>query len=624
MPWPVTVRVGDYGEDDIRTLKEYEKFRQESYLCDVVLHSNEEKKPYLVHKILVSTSSEKLEKDLQVEPVVNTSTDVVDYHVDVTDEILQMIVFWIYNAFLVLNDHEVAFKLAKAANQLGMKKLFQRALDAIRENMDEVSVFDCLNFDNENIKEACLSFLCWNFKTLMIDHHLRLMNLPYETFSTVMSDDRLNTLAEDDVWDAVSDWLEYDLNGRKQRQQDLINVIRIGLVQEETFDKIRMAVSKETTTPPSFLANAFSALPRKDNHFRPRWPSKLIVVVISTLVTPTNPNVGTRLYAYDVKSDSWNQFGPVFDFRVVSACSIEEKASIALLTSSHKIPNPWMYKVVILDLNSFETRVLSTLNESTPFFNRHPHLTVFNGQLYLCQSNRYIETYIESENAWHAEPVELDPPQRDGAVLRESSFASDDETLLLIGGQLDRGALDDIWKYDKDDKLYRMIGHLDEGRCFAGTCCGNGKVYVAGGFTGGEFVLSGISNVEEYDLSDNTTRQLPPIDMTATFHPSLIWLDGGLMLIENAYDLAPLGRHHKRRVQFLANDSDKWEWRKALCFRHLCTSHSVVSIPTKFIQNPKEFLSPNRLASVKEMAESYIRQQNTEGVYDLSGLFNEL
>lgn len=59
------------------------------------------------------------------------------------------------------------------------------------------------------------------------------LQIPYDGFYEIVSDNRLNVKTEEPVWECCLKWIDYDCNNRKQFVYELLAAIRLGLMPLE-------------------------------------------------------------------------------------------------------------------------------------------------------------------------------------------------------------------------------------------------------------------------------------------------------------------------------------------------------------------------------------------------------
>ncbi|XP_077285261.1 kelch-like protein 25 [Arctopsyche grandis] len=191
----------------------YDAMKQKKY-CDAIFFVRN--RSYYVHMLVLSTCSEFFVKNQY-----KLSATFSPFEFDVIDAILK----YCYTGVISINEHHYE-KFIELANLLEMKVIQQ---------YKTVNISNCLEVlretDDLELKTRAMDFTVENFETLHKTQDF--LNLSASTVIEILKSDDLKMPSEEDVFNSVKLWVNYNDASRKNYLVQLMSSVRLSLISSE-------------------------------------------------------------------------------------------------------------------------------------------------------------------------------------------------------------------------------------------------------------------------------------------------------------------------------------------------------------------------------------------------------
>lgn len=160
---------------------------------------------------------------------------------DVDGDILQHLVAYCYSGEIAI-DSENVDEMTKAAMMLQFTEVEEHCTEfygSILNASNCLGIRETADIHNVvKLKEMVQDFVLYNF--VEVSKCEEFGQLSINEISALLKDEALNVVAEEEVFGALVGWIKFDINGRKQLVESLLECIRFQLIKE--------FVSKPTTS----------------------------------------------------------------------------------------------------------------------------------------------------------------------------------------------------------------------------------------------------------------------------------------------------------------------------------------------------------------------------------------
>ena len=224
--------------------------RKSEVLCDVVLMTEKGNTKFYAHRSVLAASSSYFYN-------LYTGTYLSRYTREtvitgITDKILGFILDYIYSSEIVLT--EVSIEEILCAS-------FQLGLDSLRiqcENflLRDLCVENCIKMTNMGRIYSCERLISEG-QRFIIDNFLEIQSspeffrLPSKELEEIVADDDLNVRNEEQVFDAIRAWVNFDVLSRQAVFADLLNHVRLPFIARKfllgTIDKDPLVTSSSAS-----------------------------------------------------------------------------------------------------------------------------------------------------------------------------------------------------------------------------------------------------------------------------------------------------------------------------------------------------------------------------------------
>ncbi|KDR23791.1 Kelch-like protein 10, partial [Zootermopsis nevadensis] len=405
----------------------------------------------------------------------------------VSSDVMTQILGYVYFRKMDIHSDNVRQVLV-AADYLCIPSVTKLCCDFIKEEIDAENCIDIMQFARfyfcADLETEAGRFVLRHF-VVVSQQNEEVLELAAQELQAIIESDELNVKYEEDVWECVLRWINHDPDNRKGHIADLLDGIRLGLLDEqfflETVSKHPYVTENDGCRPLISETVAFlrySQMMKKEGKeivtpriARPRIPQYNLFAIGGTRGgKPTDV-----IEAYDARADRWSV--------VETVDSIGPRAEHGTAVVGFDI-------YVIGGTDGFEC-------------------------LSSCRCFNAVTKTCREVASMHERRRKLSV-----AVLRGAVYA--------MGGHHGHSDLGSAERYDCTTNQWSFIASMNTGRRSASAAVLNEKIYVAGGFNG----YDKLNLVEVYDPdTDQWTYVAPmlsrrPLFSCVEFHGCLYVLGG--------------------------------------------------------------------------------------------------
>ena len=231
------------------------QMRKSEVLCDVVLMTEKGNTKLYAHRSVLAASSSYFYN-------LYTGTYLSRYSREtiirsITDEILGVILDYIYSSEILLDQVNIA-DILDASFQLGLESLRLQCESFL---LRELSVENCIKMTNF-ARMYSLETLQREGKRFIIDNFLEIKNseeffqLPSKDLAEIVADDDLNVRNEEQVYNAIRAWVNFDVSSRQPEFADLLSHVRLPFISRKF---LLGTIDKDTLVTSSFASKELVA-----------------------------------------------------------------------------------------------------------------------------------------------------------------------------------------------------------------------------------------------------------------------------------------------------------------------------------------------------------------------------
>ena len=213
----------------INFIAKMNQMRKTEVLCDVVLMTENGNTKFYAHRAVLAASSAYFYK-------LYTGTSLSRYNREtilqgITDSILQVVVDYIYSAHVVLTEVNIE-EILCASFQLGLESL---KLECEQFLIGHISVENCIKmtamarvYSCEKLLREGKRFMPENF--LEIQNSEEFFKMPKEQLEEIIADDDLNVKNEEQIFNSIRAWTNFDVISRRDSFSDLLSHVRLPFI----------------------------------------------------------------------------------------------------------------------------------------------------------------------------------------------------------------------------------------------------------------------------------------------------------------------------------------------------------------------------------------------------------
>ena len=467
-------------------MKQMENFRRQNVLCDAIIVVDDQEMP--VHRNILSAASPFFNEIFS--RITNPEDNKITLR-NLSGRTMDDILHFTYTGEAVIHDDNVR-QLVACANFLQLQGLKDMAVAYLERKLGAANAMEILvlaiKHDCASLRESAEKIVCDNFSLVSKTDGFKKCNL--ETLDMFIASENLKVLKEEEVYEAVIEWVKYDVYDREKHFPKLLQHVRLPLMPPFYLKEI-VERDELVQRNPACLELVLEAknyhLPSADrtrfNTLR-TTPRKFMGVVWGIVaVGGWQQNKPTKdVYAFVPSTGKWHPLSPLHRF-----CY-----NHAVLTCDGFI--------YVIGGRDDSTKLITMASRFDPSANKWSNIAplpyplaalgavAFDGQLYIVGglghwgSVNLVYKYSIRMNTWQ-NVCPLNVPRGGLCVV------ANERNIFALGGMKKTGAnmsssweyLDTMEIYDKERNVWNFATPLSSPRAYASAVYMNHRIYVVGG-----------------------------------------------------------------------------------------------------------------------------------------------
>lgn len=214
----------------VTTLSRMAEHLDKQELCDIVLIVDSKRIP--AHKLVLSSTSEYFHAMFN-----NNLRESSQSEIELTDidpDALEELIKYIYSGNIEIREDNVE-KILLTANILQLTTVLTAACDFLK---NQLHPSNCLGIQNFADIQGCVDLQRIAYAYCMehfseVTRNREFLQLPYKQIALLASNDDINISKEEDMFDAILAWVQYDVDERKASLPELLSQVRLTNVSKE-------------------------------------------------------------------------------------------------------------------------------------------------------------------------------------------------------------------------------------------------------------------------------------------------------------------------------------------------------------------------------------------------------
>ena len=470
---PPSIRYEACGHS-IALVAQLNNLRANKDLFDVTLRVDGSQ--FQAHKVVLCASSPYF-RAMFTSAYIESAQDTVVLH-DITAEALQQVIDFFYTSKLTISTGNVQ-ELLSAACMLQVTALKEACCEFLRRH---IGVSNCLGVCAFADTHSCLQLRALSDDYARrhfarVVHSEEFLQLHPDQLVDLIGGDVLSVESEEQVFDAVMDWVKYDVANREKCVADILAHVRLPLLKPSFLLNISThEVAKRSQKVLLLVMDAigYHLLPERKNSLPPHW---------------LRPRVSNGKIEVMLAMGGMGRREPTNSVEQYSANMTQWKAVNPMVT------NRWGAGAVILDNSIYVVggSNISRLNT--------------------------VDRYDLKEEKWCTDVAEMASARNGVGVVALGGF------LYAIGGFDGVAPLKTVEQYSPQSNRWTPVPDMSSSRFGLGACTCNGLIYAIGGSDG-----SNLNTAEVFDPNKRTWSPIAPMHMSRKF-PGAVTLGGFIYVI---------------------------------------------------------------------------------------------
>ncbi|XP_077287996.1 kelch-like protein 25 [Arctopsyche grandis] len=352
-----------------------------------------------------------------------------------------------------------------------------------------------LSRDQELVTTA-INVTCDNFDTLHKTHGF--LSLPDSALTEIMNSENINTNSEEEVFNSVKFWVNFDKDNRKKHLEKLLSLVKWPLLSIEF---IVTEVVDFCTSYPECIPMMKSIIPDCKSEISVRQRKKRDLSKIALI--GSEYDFEAAIDVYDGKNDTWSLSKNFKLDRIgyVSALVDDWIIIIGGSDSSLKIISTVDY----IDLKDGKKNQMKPLNQARFFFSAVTHVRGSSSNVYAigglsdkeCLSS--VERWSSRTKSWDTEvaPLLKAVYWHSAAIIGKNIYVTGGNTKTDGGKE----SIDTVQVYSVESNSWSYGAVMKQKRRKHSSIAIKGKLFVCGGYS--QQTTSPLNTVESYDPDTN-------------------------------------------------------------------------------------------------------------------------
>ncbi|XP_013782627.1 kelch-like protein diablo isoform X2 [Limulus polyphemus] len=549
------------------TLDKINLLRKHRELCDVVLIVGSRK--LFAHRVILSACSPYFHAMFTGELAESRQTEVTIRDID--EHAMELLIDFAYTSHIVVEETNVQV-LLPAACLLQMAEIQEVCCEFLKRQLDPSNCLGIRAFaDTHSCRELLRiadKFTQHNFQEVMENEEFLL--LPVNQLIDIVSNDELNVLSEEKVFNAVMSWVKYSITERRQHLPQVLQHVRLPLLSPKflvgTVGSDLLIKSDEACRDLVDEAKNYLLLPQErplmqGPRTRPRKPVQRGEVLFAVGGWCSGDAIAS-VEKYDPQTNEWRMVASMSKRR----CGV----GVAVL-------NDLLYAVGGHDgqsyLNSIErydpqTNQWSSDVAPTSSCRTSVGVAVLDGHLYAVGGQdgvsclNLVERYDPQSNNW-TKVAPMSTKRLGVAVAVLGNY------LYAVGGSDGTSPLNTVERYDPRTKRWSSVAPMGTQRKHLGCAVYNNMIYAVGGRDD----TTELSSAERYNPQTNQWQ--PIVAMTSRRSGVGLAVVNGSLYAVGGFD----GTTYLKNIELYDPDQNQWRLCGNMNYRRLGGGVGVVRLP---------------------------------------------
>ncbi|XP_049312333.1 kelch-like protein 17 isoform X16 [Bactrocera dorsalis] len=471
-------------------------FYDEQSLIDVTFKVSNPTALVPAHRLILAAASPYFEKLFNGD---QGNTPIIEIN-DIDSDIFERLITFCYTGQALITVTNVGAML-KAAIVLQLDEAVTRCVDFLMAHIDEYTLHDAYMLERETrcqlLKRKFIEYEIKNF--MEISQSDEFLNFDVERLQRILESDNLNITREEDAFDAINRWFNYDVPAREEQLPLLIACLRLTQFDADfLLTHIQPLPGCELL---AFKALSWISKPEARTKINMRFAEPRAVICEKTLLalccveTWMNPT----LLQYNKAEDKWQEYASInCDYKWYRTILKDDNI---LFTGGEKKDDETTSNIVrSWNIRNKTWQDLPAMKQA-----RRSHCVVeLNGKIYAIggfdgkKSLSTVERYTTSDG-WEFVSSLNDRRYNASAVTLNGK-------IYIMGGRNSGVPLKSVECYNPDSNTWTSCADMTECHWLHGVAVHKGHIYVVGCF-------SGNGTVERYDPQQNTWSKICSLEV---------------------------------------------------------------------------------------------------------------
>ncbi|XP_072020805.1 kelch-like protein 18 isoform X2 [Amphiura filiformis] len=475
-----------------------EDIRRRGKLCDVTLKVGDQR--FRAHRIVLASSIPYFHAMFTNDMVESKQEEITISGVDPVA--MEYLVNFAYSGRVALDIHNVQALLV-GANFLQLQSIKEACCEFLKDRLHPNNCLGIRRFADTmvctKLHEAATCFLHKQFVDIIDSDEF--LSLGKEEVLEIIGSDELNVPREEQVFDAVMDWVKHDIQFRKNYMPQLLSRVRLPLIRPQVLtDKVSMEDLVKRSHECRDLvdeAKDYHLMPERrpqlqSERTKPRSCNDITGMIYAVGgLTRAGESLNT-VEIYEPISDSWKIAKPMTTPR--------SRVGVTVLAGRLYAIGGYDGQARLNTVEVYDSRS-NDWWDIAPMNSRRSALGVasLDGRVYACggydgiSSLSSVECYDTETNRWYIISDMTKSRSAAGVgVLNGEIYA--------VGGHDGLQIFNSVECFNHFTGRWTAVPPMQSKRCRLGVAAFNGKLYVVGGYDGSKFLNTG----EVYDPVTNT------------------------------------------------------------------------------------------------------------------------
>lgn len=567
--------------------------RKRRELCDIVLIVGNRK--IYAHRVLLAAYSPYFLAMFTGELVESRQTEV---HIrDIDEQAMELLIDFAYTSKIVIEESNVQV-LLPAACLLQMTEIQEVCCEFLKQHLNPSN---CLGIRSFADLHSCQDLLVYSDQYTLehfpeVIENEEFLLLPANQLIDIISSDELNIASEEQVYQAIMQWVKANVQERRQHLSHVLQHVRLSqLTAKFLVGTVSSDILIKNDEPCRDLvdeAKNYLLLPQERSlmvgpRFRPRKPVRRGEVLFAAGGWCSGDAIAS-VERYDPETNEWRMVAPMTKRRCGVGCSV--LGDMLYAVGGHD-GQSYLNSIERYDphMNQWCTDVAPTSTSRTSV-----GVGVLDGFLYAVGGQdgvsclNIVERYDPQTNRW-TKLANMNSKRLGVAVAVLGGY------LYAVGGSDGTSPLSSVERYDPRTNRWNPVAPMWTRRKHLGCAVFNNMIYAVGGRDDS----TELNTAERYNPTTNTWQ--PIVAMTSRRSGVGLAVVNGMLFAVGGFD----GQTYLKTLEMYDSECNQWRLCGSMNYRRLGGGVGVIRmfesaktpIPTNLLNDLKLNDTPNVLSS---------------------------